>query len=82
LLIGGGEHAFVTAHGGDQRQPHAGISGSAFDDGAAGLEHALFFGVVNHGDADAVFYRAAGIGELGFDVDLRLQTVIDAVQTD
>ena len=82
LLIRGGENAFVTAHGGDQRQPHAGISGSAFDNRAAGFEQALFFGVINHGDADAVFHRAAGIGEFRFDVDLRFQALIDAVQAD
>ena len=63
LLVGDGENHFVAAHRGDQRQAHAGIAGSAFDDGAAGLEQAFFFGVVNHGDADAVFHRAAGIDD-------------------
>ncbi len=52
----------------------------AFDDGAAGLEQAALFSVVNHGDADAVFHRAARIGVIGFDEDLRLQALIDAIE--
>ena len=82
LLIGRGENAFVPTHGGDQRQPHAGVAGSAFDNGAARFEKALFLGFVNHGDADAILHRAAGIGELRFDVHLGLQALIDAVQAD
>ena len=82
LLVGDGENHFVTANRGDERQAHAGIAGSAFDDGAAGLEQALFFGLVNHGDADAVFHRAAGIDVVGLDVNLRLQALVDAIQAD
>ena len=82
LLVRDGENHFVAAHRGDERQSHAGIAGSAFNDGAAGLEQALFFGVVNHGDADAVFHGAAGIDVIGFDVDLRLEALVDAIETD
>ena len=75
LLVGGGEDALVAADGGDQRQAHAGVAASAFDDGAAGLEQAFLFGIVNHGDADAVFHGAAGIQHFGFHPDLRLEVL-------
>ncbi len=74
------EHAFVAAHRRHQRQSHAGISGSAFNDCAARLEQAALFRVVDHRQADAVFHRAAGIREFRFHVNLRLQVLGDAVQ--
>ena len=80
LLVRDGENHLVAAHRRHQRQSHAGIARSAFDNRAAGLEQALALGVVDHGDADAVFHRAAGIQVVGLDVDFRLQAVIDAVQ--
>src|SRR5258708_3192742 len=79
LFVRGGEDALVAAHGGNQGKSHAGIAGGAFDNRAARFEEAFLFGVVNHGDADAVLHRAAGIGELRFDVHLRLEALIDAV---
>ena len=33
-----------------------------------GLSKPRFLGVVDHGDADAILHRAAGIGVVGFDV--------------
>jgi len=80
LLVGDGKNHLVAAYRSDEREPHAGVAGSAFDDGAAGLEQAALFRIVNHGDADAVFHRAAGIGVVGFDVHLRLEAVIDAIE--
>src|SRR6266852_4408257 len=80
LLVSGREDALVTTNRRDERQTHAGVARSAFNDRAAGLQQAFFFGFVNHADADAVFHRAARIGEFRFDVDLRLQALIDAVQ--
>jgi hypothetical protein len=71
LLVRDGEDHFVAAYGGDERKAHAGVAARAFNDGAAGLQQSALFGVVNHGDADAVFHRAAGIGVVRFDVDLR-----------
>src|SRR5580700_12075430 len=68
LLVGDGEYHLVAADRGDQSQTHAGIAARAFNDGAAGFEEAALFGVVNHGDADTVFHRAARIGVVGFDV--------------
>ena len=37
LFVGDGEDDFVAAHAGDEGEAHAGVAGSAFDDGAAGL---------------------------------------------
>src|SRR5216684_4227528 len=81
LLVGRREDALVTTNRRDQRQSHASVTRSAFNDSAAGLEQAFFFGFVDHADADAVFHGATRIGELRFDVNLRLQALIDAVQT-
>ena len=80
LLIRDGENHLVAANGGNQRQPHSGIAGGAFDDGAAGLQQAFFLGVVDHGDADAVFHRAPWVEVVGFDVNPRLEPVIDAME--
>ena len=80
LLVRGGKNALITAHRRDKCKPHAGVARSAFNDGAAGLQPAFFFGVVNHGDADAILYRAARIGEFRFDVNLRPQALVDAVE--
>ena len=67
LFVGDGEDDFIAAHAGDESEPQAGVAGRAFDDGAAGLEFAGAFGFFDHGDADAVFHRAAGIHVIGFD---------------
>src|SRR6202521_5544481 len=80
LLVGGREDALVSANRRDERQAHAGVARSAFNDRAAGLQKAFFLGFVDHADADPIFHGAAGIGEFRFDVDLRLQALIDAVQ--
>jgi len=80
LLVRDGEHHLIAADGGDKSETHASIAGRSFDDCAAGLEEAALFSVVNHGDADAVFHRAAGIGVVGFDKDLRLKALIDAIE--
>src|SRR6266567_3731340 len=80
LLIGNSENHFVTAHRCDEREAHAGIAGSAFDDRAAGLEQAFALGFVDHGDADAVLDRAAGIQVIGFDVHLGLAVAGQAIE--
>src|SRR5258708_2062960 len=80
LFVGGSKDALVAANRRDERQTHASVARSAFDDRAAGLEQAFFLGFVNHADADAIFHGTARIGEFRFDVNLRLQALIDAVQ--
>src|SRR5580658_9881119 len=67
LLVRNREDHFVAADGGNEREAHARVAARAFNDCATGFEQAAFFGVVNHGDADAVFHRAAGVGVVGFD---------------
>ncbi len=69
LLVGDGEDDFIAAHAGDQRESHAGVAGSSFDDGAAGFQFAGTFGFIDHPQADAVFHRAAGIHVVGLDPD-------------
>ena len=76
LLVGDGEDHLVAAHGRDQRQAHAGVARSAFDDRAAGLEQALALGFVDHGDADAVLHRAARIQVVGFDVHFGAKSLV------
>ena len=82
LLVGDSEDDFVAAHAGDERESQAGVAGSPFDDGAAGLEFAGAFGFFDHGDADAVFYRAAGIHVVGFDPDFGGGIFRQAIQAD
>ena len=65
LLVRDGENNFVAAHGGDQRERHSGVAGSALDDRAAGLQQSFALGFVNHRDGDAVLHRAAGIQIIG-----------------
>ena len=80
LLVRCCKHAFVAAHCRHQRQPHAGIPRGAFDDRAARFQQAAFFGVINHGHADAVLHRPARVHELRLHVDPRLQVLGNAVQ--
>jgi len=80
LLVRDGEYHLVAADRGDQSQTHAGIAARTFNDGTAGFEEAALFGVVNHGDADAVFHRTTGIGVVGFDIDLWLEALVDAIE--
>jgi hypothetical protein len=82
LLVGDGEDDFVAAHAGHQREAHAGVAGRAFDDGAAGLQFAGALGLVNHGEPDTVFHRAAGIHVVGLDPDFGGQVFGQTIQAD
>src|ERR1700733_14308262 len=82
LLVGDGEDDFVAAHAGDEREAHARVAGSAFDDGAAGFQFTSALGFVNHGDADAVFHGAAGIHVIGLDPDFGGRIFREAIQAD
>jgi hypothetical protein len=50
LLVRSREDAAVSFHHRDDREPHAGVAGRAFDDGAAGLEQAFPLGILDHPD--------------------------------
>ena len=80
LLVRGGKHAFVAAHRRHQRQPHAGIPGSALDDRATGFQQTALFRIVDHGEANTVFHGAAGVREFRLHVHLRLEVLVNAVQ--
>lgn len=82
LFVGDGEDDFVSAHGSDESEAHAGVAGSAFDDGAAGFEEAFALGFVNHPNADSVFYGAARVEVIGLDVDGRLDVFSEAIEAD
>jgi len=80
LLVGDRKNHFVAAHRRHQRQPHAGVAGSAFNNRAARLQQTTFFGVIDHRHANAVFHRAAGIDVVRLDIHLCLQPVIDSIE--
>ena len=46
------------------------------------VREALLLGLVNHGDADAVFHGAAGIHVVGLDVDFGLEAFGEAIEAD
>ena len=48
----------VAPGGGDSGQADARVAGGGLDDDGAGLQQALFLGVVDHGLGDAVLYAA------------------------
>jgi len=69
LLVGGCKKRICNRAPPRRAPAHAGVAGGTFNDRAAGLEQALFLGIVDHADADAVFHGAARIGEFRFDVE-------------
>ena len=71
LLVRDGEHQLVAAHRAHEREADPGIARGSLDDRAAGLQQALAFGIVDHGDADAVLHRAARIHVIDLDVHVR-----------
>lgn len=60
----------------------AGVSGGAFDDGAAGLEEAEFLGVLDDVEGGAVFDAAAGVLEFGFAEDVAAGFFGEALEAD
>ncbi len=61
------QHHPITLGAADQCQAQAGVAGGGFDDGATGSQAAVAFGGVDHGQADAVLDRTAGV--LGFELE-------------
>ncbi len=82
LLVRDGENDFIAAHGGDESEAHSRVAGSAFDNGAAGFEEAFALGFVDHPGGDTIFYGAAGIHVIGFDVDFGFDILRDAIEPD
>jgi hypothetical protein len=52
------------------REPDARVAGGAFDDGPAGLDQALLFGMLDDEEGGAVFDTAARVLEFGFAEDI------------
>src|SRR5262249_27839055 len=69
LGIGNDDKSPIAAGIGDQRQPDAGIAGSAFDDHATRSDIAAFFRFENHLARRSILHRLARIHELGLAKD-------------
>ena len=63
-LVGHDDDQAVALLSGDQGEAEAGVAGGRLDDGAAGLEHAVVLGRLDHRQADAVLDRAARVLQL------------------
>ncbi|MOA00732.1 hypothetical protein D3C78_1201050 [compost metagenome] len=68
--VGHDQHQLVALDGGDQGQAHAGVAAGRLDDGAAGLQAAGLFRVLDHGQRDAVLDGAARVAAFGLDPHL------------
>ena len=79
LGIGDDDHRAVAERVAHEREANSRVARGAFDDGAAGLEVALFFGVEHDRERGAVFHRPAGIHEFGFGEDLAARHVRNAI---
>ena len=67
----------------DNREADPGVSGGAFDDGAAGLEQTAFaMRVLDDEERGAVLDRLAGIHELGFAEDFAAGALRGPFQAD
>src|SRR5690606_27993234 len=55
------QHHPIALGAADQRQAEAGVSRGRLDDGSAGAQTAVALGGIDHGKADAILYRAAGV---------------------
>ena len=60
--LGHGENEFVAALGRDHGEADAGVSARGLDDGAAGGQKALLFGILDDRLGDAVLDGPAGVG--------------------
>ena len=56
-----GEDHAVSACGGEGGKRDAGVAAGGLDDGCSWSDQAFFFGIVEHGDGDTVFYRPDGV---------------------
>ena len=71
--VGHHQNQFVALDRSHQRQANASVARGRLDDGAAGLQRAGFFGVLDHGQCNAVFDGAAGVAALGLDPDVGIR---------
>ena len=62
--LGHGQDEVVALDGADESQAYARVAAGGFDDGGAGFEQAALFGILNHGEGDAVLDTATRVEEL------------------
>ena len=79
-LVGHHEDAAVALQRGCHSEADAGVAGGGLDDRAAGLELALGFGLLDHGEPDPVLDRAARVQILELCEQPRLHAAADRVQ--
>ncbi len=82
LLVVNGEDYLVASHGRHERKSHASIARRAFDDRAAGPQHAFSLGFIDHVDGDAVFHGAARIEIFGLHIQFGENILGHAIQAD
>jgi len=80
--LGHREDQFVAAGSADKGESDAGVTGGRLDDDRVGLDFSGRFAGFDHGFADTILDAGEGVEELGFDVDVRVQTGGDPVQFD
>ena len=80
--FGHGQRELIAACGGDVGECDAGVSAGGFHDFDAGTEEAAFFGVPDHGGADAAFDGVGGVTAFDFGQDGCLGINGDAIQAD
>ena len=77
-----GERDFVASRRSHKRQSDAGVAGGGLHDLHPGLEHAAFFGVPDHGCADAALHRISRIAALDLRQHSGFRAVCDAIELD
>ena len=80
-LVRHDEDAGVTLDRRGDRQPDAGVAAGRLDNRPARFEPPLALGFLDHADADAVLYRAAGVQHLQFGGDRRADPFGHPVQS-
>ena len=81
-LVGHHEYAFVTADGGHEGKPHAGVSARGFNNCPAGLEQPAPFVIAHDVDGHPVFHRTTGVHVFQLYVNLGRHVRADLVEPD
>ena len=76
------EHELVALGCGDEREGNARVAAGRLDNQGVGREDASFFGILDHGHADAILHAAEWVKKLAFEKNGSLQALGDAVEAD
>lgn len=82
LRVGHVDDQLVASRAADVRQANARVAGSALDDGAARLQEASLFGILDDVESGPVLDGAAGVHELGLAQDLAAGLFRQTVEAD